>query len=519
MKARLGVALWSAFLAAACASGSVGNPDGAIDLSGGDADAGTDSGAPDGGGDIVAPDGGDPGGADPAGDAGDGYVDAGSDAGLDAADGGDAGPAACGDVETFETGKAPSRRVHVSPSGSDTTGDGSEGAPFATIGRAARGIAPGTAVVVHAGTYAGGAYFENLRGSADSPIWIGGAPGEARPVIEGGGEAMHLVRPRYLVIHDLTVRNTTANGINCDDGGEYADPEAARFVVFRNLDIHDVGGDGNQDCLKLSGLNDYWVLASRFARCGGAMSGSGIDHVGCHRGLIAGCRFEENSGNAVQCKGGSTDIDIVRCVFDRPGERAVNMGGSTGFEYFRPPISPDAPNAEARRIRVQANLILGGTAALAFVGCVDCLAAHNTIVGPSRWLVRILQETVSQQGYVFEPCREGAVVNNIFFFDRSVISTHVNVGTGTSPETFSFAGNLWFARDDPARSAPSLPAAESAGISGQDPAFVGASAGDYHIGAGSPAAASGVSWPGATGADLDSRCYRAPPSRGSYEVR
>lgn len=498
----------------ACFSGSVLGPDGAQGEPGAEPDA-------------SLPDGGDPGGADPAGDFGDGGADSGGDAspdagtdgGMDAADGGDAGPAACGEVVTFENGKTPARSVHVATTGSDSGGDGSAERPFATIGRAARGISPGTAVVVHAGTYPGGSYLENLRGSADAPIWIGGATGEARPVIEGGGEAMHLVQPRYLVIHDLEVRNTTSNGINCDDGGETADPEAARFVVFRDLDIHDVGGDGNQDCLKLSGLNDYWVLSSRFARCGGAMSGSGIDHVGCHRGLIAGCRFEENSGNAVQCKGGSADIDIVRCVFDRPGERAVNMGGSTGFEYFRPPLTPDAPNAEARRIRVQANLMLGGTAALAFVGCVDCLAAHNTIVSPSRWLIRILQETVSGSGYVFEPCRDNAVVNNIFFFERAVISTHVNVGANTSPETFSFAGNLWFAFDDPARSAPSLPAAESGGLSGQNPAFENASGGDYHLGAGSPAAGSGMSWPGTTDADLDGRCFRTPPSRGAYEAR
>ncbi|NMB75037.1 MAG: DUF5123 domain-containing protein [Myxococcales bacterium] len=511
MKNPLAFILVISLAVSGCSSGSVSGPDGAPEEPGAEPDAGL----PDGGGDPLAPDGGDVGGADPAGDSG----DAGQDAGADAADGGDAGPAACGEIATFESGKTPARFVHVAEDGSDSTGDGSAERPFATIGRAARGIAPGTAVVIHAGTYPGGAYLENLRGSANSPIWIGGAAGEARPVIEGGGEAMHLVGPRYLVLHDLEVRNTTANGINCDDGGEVADPEAARFLVFRNLDVHDVGGDGNQDCLKLSGLNDYWVLSSRFARCGGAMSGSGIDHVGCHRGLIANCRFEENSGNAVQCKGGSTDIDIVRCVFDRPGERAVNMGGSTGFEYFRPPLSPDAPNAEARRIRVQANLVLGGTAALAFVGCVDCLAAHNTIVGPGRWLIRILQETVSASGYVFEPCRDNAVVNNIFFFERAVISTHVNIGANTSPETFSFAGNLWFAHDDPARSAPSLPSVEDAGLSGQDPAFENPSGGDYHIGAESPAAGSGVSWPGAADADLAGRCYRAPPSRGAYEVR
>ena len=54
------------------------------------------------------------------------------------------------------------------------------------------------------------------------------------------------------------------------------------------------------DIKKLSGLDDYWVLDSRFARCGGGNSGSGIDHVGCHHGVVAGNVFDTMSGNGVQ---------------------------------------------------------------------------------------------------------------------------------------------------------------------------------------------------------------------------
>ena len=41
---------------------------------------------------------------------------------------------------------------------------------------------------------------------------------------------------RYLVLHDLEVDGREDNGINCDDGGAYADPEATRHVIFRGLD-------------------------------------------------------------------------------------------------------------------------------------------------------------------------------------------------------------------------------------------------------------------------------------------
>jgi hypothetical protein len=239
----------------------------------------------------------------------------------------------CADVATFEAGLSPSREIHVAVDGSNQTGDGSAANPYATIPFAAARATPGTALRVHAGAYAGGNFVEDLHGTAKAPIWIGGAPGEDRPVIQGGTEGLHLIRPRYLIVHDLEIRSASGNGLNCDDGGEYANAEAARYVVFRGLSIHDIGGDGNQDGLKLSGLNDYFVLDSEFARSGGNDSGSGIDHVGCHRGVIARCTFREMSGNAVQCKGGSEDITIQWCRMIEAGQRAVNIGGSTGFEF------------------------------------------------------------------------------------------------------------------------------------------------------------------------------------------
>jgi hypothetical protein len=408
--------------------------------------------------------------------------------------------------------------VHVATTGNDQSGDGSAGAPFATIGRAAQAATPGTAIVVHAGTYAGGIYLDGLAGNATSPIWIGGAQGEAKPVLQGGGNAMQLVRPRYVVLHDLEVRNSTANGISVDDGGDYADADAARYLVFRDLDIHDIGSTGNQDCLKLSGINDFWVLRSSFARCGGGSSGSAIDHVGCHRGILAENLFSDlsASGNAVQCKGGSEDITIIANQINDGGARAINMGGSTGFEFFRPPLSTSAPNAEARRIHVIANLIEGSVAPIAFVGCVDCLAANNTILTPENWVVRILQETVSGNGYTFEPSSEGRFVNNVVYYDRSGISTHVNVGANTQPETFTFANNLWYAYDQPGNSAPSLPVAETGALVGSDPGFVDVSGGDYHLGPSSPAIGAGAAVSELLG-DFDGACFLEPPSIGAYE--
>jgi hypothetical protein len=422
-------------------------------------------------------------------------------------------PDSCGPFPTFEAGLTPAGEIHVSPAGDDDAGDGSQANPYATIRRGVQDAVPGSAVRIHPGTYAGGTFIESLRGTPTAPIWIGGVAGAARPLIDGGGEGLHLSRVSYLIVHDIEVAGSANNGVNADDGGDVDDTGATRNVVFRDLFIHDVGGSGNQDCLKLSGINRYWVLDSRFERCGGGGSGSGVDHVGAHDGLLAGNTFREMSGNAVQVKGGSENVEIRGNHIVDGGARALNMGGSTGDPYFRPPLSTGSPNFEARDIRAVANIIEGATAAIAFVGCVDCLAANNTIVDPGNWIFRILQETTTHDGYEFLAASDGHVVNNLVYFERAALSTDVNVGPNTDSESFRFENNLWYAWDDPEQSAPALPGTEVGSIVGEDPGFTS----DYRIDASSPAVGAGVPVIGVA-SDFDGVCYLVPPSIGAHEI-
>lgn len=366
------------------------------------------------------------------------------------------------------------------------------------------------------GTYAGGTSIGNLAGTSNAPIWLGGVPGQARPVISGGATAIQLSRVRFVVLENLEVTSATANGINCDDGADYANSNATRYVVFRNLYIHDIGTGGNNDGLKLSGVNNYFVLDCEFARM--SAGGSGIDHVGCHGGLIARNKFIDAGSNAIQCKGGSEDIEIRWNSFTNAGARAVNIGGSTGFEFFRPPLATNAPNFEAKNIRVIANLFCGSDTPVAFVGAVNSLVANNTFIQPTRWLMRILQETVSSSGYPFLPCGQNRFINNLVYFDRSQISTYVNIGANTDAASFEFANNLWYAFNQPNQSQPTLPAPETNGVNALNPLFNNAATGDYTVATNSPAAGKGRKLPDAR-ADLRERCYAVPPTIGAFEAR
>jgi hypothetical protein len=421
----------------------------------------------------------------------------------------------CVPIPTFADGQKPSREIFVATTGNNGTGDGSRTNPFQTLGRAAQGLQPGDAIRLLPGAYVGGTSLRDVAGSSNAPIWLGGVPGLARPVLSGGSTAIHFSRVRYLIVENMEVAGATGNGLNCDDGGEYANAAVTHHVLFRNLSIHDIGKGGNNDGLKLSGLNDFFVIDCEFARL--SAGGSGIDHVGCHRGLIARSTFTDAGSNSIQCKGGSEDIEIRSNRFINGGGRAINIGGSTGFTFFRPPLSTNAPNVEAKNIRVTANLFRGGDAPVAFVGCVDSLFANNTIIEPRRWIVRILQETVSRGEFTFRPCANNRFMNNLVAFDRSHLGVPVNLGSNTDPGSFEFANNLWFAADQPGQSRPALPSAEAGGVYGLDPLFRDAAASDFSVPSNSPATGKGRPLPNVR-ADLRENCYAELPAIGAFEA-
>jgi len=317
---------------------------------------------------------------------------------------------------------------------------------------ALRSLEPGVRVLVEPGVYEGGLYVGGLSGSPGRPIVIGGRDPNNPPEFRGGGQAIHLSDCSHIVLRNLKVRGFPSNGVNIDDGGAFDTP--AHHIVLENITILETGPRGNHDALKMSGVDDFVVRRCRFEGWGG----SGIDMVGCHRGVVEDCVFVGRQGfeqsNAVQLKGGTTDILVQCCLFRDAGQRAINLGGSTGLEYFRPRVD----HYEASRITVAGNRFIGSMAPIAWVTADGGHVHHNTIITPDKWVLRILQETRDQR---FRPCHDGVFEQNLVVFD-SRVGVFVNVGPGTSPETFRFTGNIWY--DLEAGRKPELPLAEEKAI-------------------------------------------------------
>jgi hypothetical protein len=203
--------------------------------------------------------------------------------------------------------------------------------------------------------------------------------------------------------------------------------------------------------------------------------------------LLVGCRFRGGGANAVQAKGGSLNVTIRRCRFEDCGERALNLGGHTDPEAFRPPLSafPKDGRYELKNVTVEGCVFRGSEAAVALVGVDGAEVRFNTIVRPTHFAFRILQEN---DGPGFVPCRFGVIENNLIVFrSQHWRDGGVNVGPKTDPRSFRFARNLWYCEDRPAASKPSLPVPERDGIVGQDPLFRDPSRHDFAVKPGSPA--------------------------------
>jgi hypothetical protein len=255
-----------------------------------------------------------------------------------------------------------------------------------------------------------------------------------------------------VTLRHLKVVGFPGNGLNIDDGGSFETP--AHHIVLEDVTILETGPRGNHDALKMSGVDHFVVRKCRFE----AWGGSAIDMVGCHHGRVEDCTFVGRAGfsqdNGVQLKGGTEDVLVQCCVFQNAGQRAVNLGGSTGLQFFRPKVQ----GYEAQNITIAGNRFEGGMTPVAWVTADGGHVHHNTIVRPEKWVLRILQETNDAQ---FPPSHGGVFEHNFVMFD-SRVQIFVNVGPRTAPETFVFRRNVWYDTEGPRR--PALPVVEEDGI-------------------------------------------------------
>jgi hypothetical protein len=375
---------------------------------------------------------------------------------------------------------------------------------YATLDAALQDVLPGDTILIHGGTYAGGLYEENIQGTANAWITIMAATGEL-VIFNGGNNAWQFLDAAYLDIRGLVFENQTGNGLNFDDGGAYDTP--AHHIKFTSCSFQNINATGNNDLLKLSGIDSFEVVQCTFLN--GAEGGSGIDMVGCHDGKVRLCQFLNLGANSIQMKGGTRNITVERNFYKFGGQRALNIGGSTDLQFFRP---IDA-TYEAADIKVYSNVFIGSLAPVAFVGCINSAVINNTIYLPTKWVLRILQETVDTTR--FAPCGNNDFINNIIYINN-LVNTECNIGPNTDPGSFLFSNNMWYKENDPSWPGPVLPVEDMNSLKGEDPLFKDAENDDFSLFFGSLAIAAGLDLSQPV-EDHIGNSFNQPRSIGAYE--
>lgn len=372
---------------------------------------------------------------------------------------------------------------------------------YKSLESVAKMVSPGDTIIV-SGTLTKGEQLVNLKGSYENWIYIIGKNGAK---FEGGNTAIQFSDCEYIQISDLIIEGQLLNGMNIDDAGSYDTP--THNIKITNCTFRNMKGVGNNDLLKLSGFENFEITNCTFLN--GSPAGSGIDMVGCHNGLIAGNHFENLGSNSIQAKGGTRDIRITRNIFVDGGNRAVNIGGSTGLAYFRPQDS----KTESQDMYVYSNIFVGGECAVAYVGTVNSHVFNNTIIGSRKWVFRILQETVDEDRFL--SCGDNSFNNNIVLLDNNLSNT-VNIGPNTRPESFEFESNLWYHINNLTWN-HNLPVKEKNGIMGQNPNLEIKYGYEVYPSQNSPAVNKGKHLNELT-LDFESIPFATEPTIGAFEV-
>lgn len=378
---------------------------------------------------------------------------------------------------------------------------------YKTLAEAAAKAVAGDTVLFHAGIYQGGESIVQLTGKPGKAITLMSSPDDT-VIIRGGpaGWAFHNVS--WLTIEGIIFEQQSDNGFNLDDGGNYNTP--SHHIIFNRCTFRNIQASGNNDLLKLSGLDFFEIRHCIFEQ--GAKGGSAIDMVGCHNGVISGCGFENMGSNAIQAKGGSRFIRIEGNRFNNCGERTLNLGGSTGLAFFRP---QDAV-FEAADLQVYSNLIIGSVSPVNYVGCTRVEVINNTIYRPGKWVLRILQE--NKDTIRFIPCGNNSFRNNIICHGNNV-TYDCNIGANTAALTFHFSNNLWYNDENLSWNGPvNLPVKDSGNIVGKDPLFRNTATLDLSIPFNSPAADKGYRVVHPVH-DLSGNLFSQNRSIGCYEAR
>jgi hypothetical protein len=287
----------------------------------------------------------------------------------------------------------------VATDGSDVTGNGSSGMPWATINHAVGNVVDGSTIVVRPGTYNGSS---RLDQEFDTTVTIRSEMPYMARLRHNDGAVLFVFAGRNIAVEGFDIAHAPDNtgplviqvqdllgNVNGSDGGTDA---VVSGITFRNNIIHD---STNNDLLKINnGAENVLVEGNMFFNQQGSdehMDVNSVIGVTIQDNIFFNTVDNETSSYVVvkDSNGsndtvlGSQDIIIRRNVF-------VNWKGNNGQSFLR--FGEDGTaNFETLDVLVENNLMIGNSSDLmrtpiTVQGSRDLIFRNNTLVGdmPAR---------------------------------------------------------------------------------------------------------------------------------------
>ena len=285
----------------------------------------------------------------------------------------------------------PAGGVYVSPSGNDSTANGSIGAPYKSINAALSAANPGDTVVLRGGTYREGV---NVR-VRKPDITIKSRQGEWAVIDLTTYNSGH--DEDSGVYFDVDSHGGKLIGVEVIGGfyavctetrwdwGDPANRAGASNLVIEDCVLH----DSRYDVVKVKpNCNNVTIRYNEIYNSGRAFDGrphngednaEGIDNVNGDNMSVQNNYIHDIISNAIYAKGGATDVLIENNRIETAYGAGIMVGFDASPEYFDTKTNPHY--YENIRGVVRNNLIIGtGWEGIGFYGAKDAQVYNNTLV-------------------------------------------------------------------------------------------------------------------------------------------
>ena len=302
---------------------------------------------------------------------------------------------------------------------------------------------PGDEIILMPGTHRAGT-LKGLQGEPGRPIVIRSLQPEKPSVIEGEGYGIRLLDPRHVTVRDLVIRSARVHAVEINGG---AAAEDVAGVLLERIRIEHPVEAGERHAVVLRHIDGVSISQCTIE----GWSGSAIEIIGAREVTVETSRFRgrESGGelSGVRIRGSSEDVHVTGSRFERCGDQAVSIGGSSAIEDVRSVPTTDTestPLYEASRIEVSDCVMVDGRSAVAFINCTDAVVRNCAVHRPRRVVLSVRREQVDPRFGDATGCQ---FEQNLIRWEPGDITSLGHGGGDVSLEGLTLGENLWWTAD------------------------------------------------------------------------